>query len=68
LAWARVKILHRRTNTDPGLPHPTGNEPNRHVHYIVIDKEDHMLYAWFFTIYTHANRLCVNEISSPYLH
>ena len=27
-----------------------------------------MLYTWFFTICTHANQLCVNEISSPYLH
>ena len=26
-----------------------------------------MLHAWFFTICTHAHRLCVNEISSHYL-
>jgi len=29
-----------------GLPHPTGHEPTRHVHYIVIDKYDNTCYMY----------------------
>jgi len=32
-------------NTGPGLPHPTGPEPTRHVQFIVVDKQDNTFYT-----------------------
>ena len=43
VSYITFKVL-RIHYTGAGLQHPTGLEPTRHVHYIVIDKQDNTRY------------------------